>query len=307
MKHITTDTFKIEEPTAVTIGNFDGLHLGHRKLIGELKSRAQADGLSSVVFSFFPHPLTVLRCEPNVQMIVSPEEKAYLLEQMGVDYFIEYPFTKDFADITAEDFVRNVLIEQLNCKLLLVGEGYRFGKNQLGSAETVKKIGGEYGLQVIIVPHIEHDGIKISSTVIRKLIADRQFSLAEKYLSQPYFVGGKVMRGKRVGRTIGFPTVNLLPFANKLLPPDGVYLTRTKCGQTTYNSITNIGNNPTVNGRHKTVETYLFGYTGSLYGEIVWVEFFNWLRDVVKFDSLSGLQQQISKDIEAAKVYFGIS
>lgn len=306
MNHINTNNFKIETATAVTIGNFDGLHLGHRKLIDTVKSHAQTEGLASVVFSFFPHPLTVLRGEPNVQMIVSPEEKIYLLEQMGIDYFIEYPFTKDFSSITAEDFISKILIEQLNCKLLVVGEGYRFGKNQLGDGKMAQKIGERYGLQVIIMPHLEDDGVKISSTIIRELIADKQFSLAEKYLSQPYFIGGKVTKGKKVGRTIGFPTVNLLPFENKLLPPDGVYLTRTICKQTTYNSITNIGNNPTVNGQHKTVETYLFGYTGSLYGEIVWVEFFKWLRGVVKFDSIDSLQQQINSDVEMAKMYFGI-
>lgn len=306
MKHINTSDFKIESPSAVTIGNFDGLHLGHRKLIEIVKNHALAQGLSSAVFSFSPHPLTVLHGGPDIQMIVSPEEKVHLLEQIGVDYFIEYPFTKEFADITAEEFINKILMEQLNCKLLVVGEGYKFGRNQLGDAGTAKETGERYGLEVIIVPHLEDNGIKISSTVIRELIAKKQFFLAEKYLSRPYFIGGKVAEGKKVGRTIGFPTINLIPFENKLLPPDGVYLTKTICKNAVYNSITNIGNNPTVGGKLKTVESYLFGYEGSLYGEIVWVEFFEWLRGVIKFDNIEGLRVQINNDVKAAEKYFEI-
>lgn len=296
----------IDQPTVLTIGNFDGLHIGHRKLIDTVKAYAERLGLTSLVFSFRPHPAAVLG-NKDFQMINSPEERLYLLSRTGIDLFIEYPFDNAFAQTTPEAFIQTVLFEQLRCKAVIIGEGNRFGQGRRGSYAMLKMLGERHGVSVVSVPH-EKDahGEKISSSGIKKLIAERAFALLENYLTVPYFIMGTVAHGRKVGRTIGFPTVNLMPYPHKLLPPPGIYLTTTVYDHRTYFSITNIGNNPTFHCQPVTIETYLFDFDREIYGEEIRLEFHGFIREEQKFPSADALRAQIQKDMRRAKETYGI-
>ncbi len=307
MKHIFDNNLNlIHNDTALTIGNFDGLHTGHRKLISVVKECSQKYKLDSAVLSFTPHPMSTLTDDSHFQTITSPEEKSFLLQDIGIDFYIEYPFDKDFSMIGPECFVEEILFKQLRCKVIVVGKGYRFGKNRKGSYEMLCELGKKNGVSVIGCDHVEENGKKVSSSKIRKLISQKEFGQIEKYLTRPYFIMGKVLHGKKLGRTIGFPTVNLTPYKNKVLPPCGIYFTKTKFDGTEYYSVTNIGDNPTVNGETTVIETYIFGFDGDLYGKTVWIDFYKFLRDEIKFQSVEQLKERITMDITLAKDYYGI-
>ena len=303
MLHIFDENIVQNTNTAITLGNFDGLHLGHQKLIYELKKISKLENLTSALFSFYPHPVTVLKDIP-IRSILSREEKINLLKSIGIDIFVEYPFNKKFASVEPEDFVKSILCNKMRCKVLIVGKGYKFGAGQKGTCSFLEQLGKKYGIQVIVTKVVNDFDMKISSSSIRQHIHEKNFQQAETLLSRPYFVSGNIQHGKKIGRTIGFPTANILPSSYKLLPPNGVYITRTHCKGTTYNSITNIGTNPTVNGINKTVETYLFDFDDEIYGEFVKVDFYSWIRDEQKFENVDMLKERLNLDVLQAKSYF---
>lgn len=300
MKILTDKNITIEEPTSITLGKFDGIHLGHRELIKTVTDSAEAHNLISVVFTFDPHPVTVLKKNRKFFQILSKHEKRSVIEDMGVDILIEYPFTLEFAGMDAHDFA-HFLFYTLNCRVLVVGEDYSFGKSRLGDYELLKRIGDERGADVIKIPYVMYKGTRVSSSRVRKYISGRNFETASKLLNRPYFVKGVVAEGKKIGRTIGFPTVNINPPDGKLLPPDGVYLTRTLVDGETLGSITNIGSNPTLGGRLRTVETFLMEFDETIYGKEITICFYKFLREEIKFDGVDELRAQIGLDIEKAK------
>lgn len=303
MEHITDGNIKQNKPTAVTLGNFDGMHQGHRELIRLTKEYARQEGLKSVVFSFWPHPMFLFKNRETSALILSPEEKEYMMEEMGVDCYIEYPFSAEFAAMTPENFA-NMVFDQLQCKVLVVGENYKFGCKQKGNYELLKKLGEKRGVKVVYVPSVQFDGQRVSSTRIRNCLIKRDVETANRLLSKPYFILGEVMQGKKLGRTIGFPTINIIAHDLKLFPPNGVYATRTIYEDTYYYGVTNVGMNPTVNGKNKMVETYLFDFHQFVYGERLKTCFYHWIRDEQKFPSVDQLQKQLSRDVESAKNYF---
>lgn len=295
-----------KQQTVVTIGNFDGIHIGHKKLITTTKKYALEKGLKSVVITFSPHPLEIIKNNLSFLYIFSEEEKNREMEKENIDFFIKYPFTKDFANISPKDFI-NILIEKLNCKILVVGEDYCFGKNREGNVEVLKKICKEKGIEVIKIYNIVIDGERVSSSTIRQCLNNRNIKKANLLLNKPYYILGKVVEGNKLGRTIGFPTANIIPLKNKLLPPDGVYITKTKYNNKMYNSITNIGTNPTVNNIHRTIETYIFDFNQNLYNKEIEVYFYDWIRSVKKFKGIEELKGQIAKDINIANNFFRLN
>ena len=293
-----------KKETVVTIGNFDGLHIGHKKLISTTKKYALDRNLKSVLITFNPHPIEVLKNIPFLR-IFSEQEKNIEIEKENIDFFIRYPFTKEFALISPIDFV-SILSNKLNCKVLVVGEDYCFGRNRAGNVETLKKLGKESNIEVIVVSNIIIDGERVSSSIIRNCIKEKNIKKANMLLNRPYYILSKVVEGNKLGRTIGFPTANIIPLENKILPPDGVYITKTIYEGKTYKSITNIGTNPTVNNIHKTIETYIFDFNENLYGEYIKVCFYDWIRGVEKFDGIESLKKQICKDIDVVNNFFMI-
>ena len=304
MEHITSTDIDQTVDTVVTIGNFDGVHMGHRKLIETAKEYAEKLSLKLVVLTFNPHPMFVFGDRKNAALIMSPEEKCITMEKMGVDTYIEYPFDREFASMSPEDFAIKLLFERLRSKVVVVGYDYHFGSKQKGDDKLLEKLGKEYGVKTVFIPKVIYKGNRVSSTRIRECILNRDIDCADRLLTEPYFIVGRVEKGKRIGRTIGFPTANILAHPDKLFPPNGVYATATVFKNKVYYSVTNVGYNPTVSGDHKTVETNLFDFDESIYGEEITTYFFKWIRDERKFGSVEELSKQILRDAQSSKDYF---
>jgi len=288
--------------TAVTLGNFDGIHLGHKELINSVKNYAEKYSFKSIVFSFFPHPKSVFSNE-IFYTIFSPYEKEKIIEDFGVDELVQYPFSKSFAAMEAEDFAR-FIFDDIKCRVLIVGEDYCFGKDRKGNFDLLKSIGVKKGASVIKISSVKYNDIRVSSTRIRECIKNRNFDEASKLLAKPYFIIGTVLQGKKIGGKIDFPTANIIPPKDKLLPPDGVYLTKTLYDGVSYYSITNIGKNPTVGGIERTVETFIFDFEKELYDKEIVVCFYGFIREECKFSSLSELKNQIEADkIKATEIF----
>jgi len=304
MEHITDTRIEQERPTAVTLGNFDGLHLGHRSLINLTKQFAEEQGLKSVVFTFSPHPMLVFQKREDFALIMDPAEKRFQMEQLGIDLYIEYPFDMEFAAMSPEDFANQLIFDKLNCQVLIVGEDYHFGKGAAGNYEMLKKLGAERGVVVVGVPKVLYGEERVSSSRIRHCLVEKQLEEANQMLTVPYFILGTVKEGKKLGRTIGFPTVNIEAHPLKLFPPNGVYATKTLYQGKYYYGVTNIGKNPTVNGTVKIVETFLLDFNKMIYGETLQTFFYKFLRPEQKFPSVEELQRQIGINAEQARAYF---
>lgn len=304
MKYITGNHIVLDRFSVITLGNFDGIHLGHRKLIDTVKEYAEKEDMLSVVCSFSPHPKLIFKEEENFALILTPEEKYERIKNMNVNVYINFPFTKEFAAISAEEFSEKLLFQNLKCKIIVVGENYRFGSYKKGTPELLKKIGEKYNAKIITISDVMIDHEKVSSTHIRHLLANMELEQANKILYEPYSIIGTVVEGKKLGRTLGFPTINILADPIKLFPVNGVYATQTIYNNIIYNSITNIGYNPTVDGKIKTIETNLLNFNKFVYGEIVEVKFIKFFRHEMKFASVKELKNQINIDTERAKRYF---
>jgi len=296
VKHITSKNISCSAAT-IALGNFDGLHLGHQALIREC---ARVGG-TVAVFSFAPHPSSVLAGVP-FKTILTSEEKALLLEKMGVDLFIEYPFDEEIANMPPERFVGDILAGQLNASSVAVGEDYRFGKGGRGDCELLCELGGRFGFAVKIIPHVTDNGSKISSSRVREAVTEKDFGEAHRLMGRSYFVMGEVVRGNLIGRGIGVPTANLVPDAYKLLPPPGVYRSQVLLEGESFTGMTNIGTRPTVTKSDDiVVETHLLDFDDDIYGKIITVEFCEWIRQEKRFNSLDELREQLMKDILAVR------
>lgn len=280
--------------SVVTLGKFDGIHAGHRCLLQELLSSAQQ---VKVVFSFFVHPSDVLMTQENQKKIYTNEEKKRILESYGIDVLIQYPFDQETMEMCAMDFISEVLVKKLGVKKIVVGADFRFGHKRAGDIELLKKYASVFGYEVKVFEKVCMDEQTVSSSRIRKELLSGNIGQVNRLLTMPYFIGGIVQEGKKLGRTICMPTINLYPEDGKCLPPYGVYASKVTWEQTTCFAITNIGTCPTVNDRKKaSVETYIFGYQGDLYGRYVVVELFRFLRREKRFASLEQLKQQMEQD-----------
>ena len=282
----------------VTLGNFDGVHRGHQKILKKTIERAQAIGGASVVYTFDPHPLNVLRPEAEPLKITTFAEKAQLISAIGIDYLVCERFTRRFAKKTAEAFVKEIIGNCLRPREIVIGHDYAFGSNRGGSVELLQKMGAAYGFTVHVISDITIKNIPVRSTTIRSLIADGKVSLASKLLGSFYFLSGKVVHGRQ--RRIGFPTANLSQIKD-LVPQNGVYAIRAATPYGTFDGVVSIGFNPTFDGKRRCIETHLFDFDHNLYGKELTIFFVKRIRGEQKFANVAGLVGQIEKDIAFAK------
>ncbi len=305
MKVITwiEDAEEILRESAVALGNFDGMHKGHQELIKKTVSVAEKEKLCSVVFTFANHPMNEIKGAHVVKSIMDVHEKAIVSERMGVDFMVNVRFDQHIMKLSPEDFVKEILVEQLRIKHAVCGFNYSFGYKGEGTPEMLSDFGKKYAFKVSIVDEFKIDGVTVSSTLIRGLIAEGNMQAYAKYTGRTYKIGGYVMHGRQFGRKMGFPTANLNLSQSSVLPLNGVYVTKTWANNKIYKSVTNIGNKPTVGEFDKNAETHIFDYSGDLYGERVVVEFIAMLRPEYKFDDTDKLTTQIKKDCVDARNY----
>lgn len=302
MKVIECGQFKIEEPSAVTIGNFDGIHLGHQELVKTVLEYSKIYSLKSVVFSFEPHPVEFFGKKGEFKTMFSVEEKKFVIENLGVDILIQYPFNTEFADLSPEEFM-DLLIEKTNCKVLVVGENYCFGKDRVGNIDTLKRLGKVKNIKVIGIPRVKIHNVRVSSTRIRGLINCGDMEDVTVLLNKPYFAMGEIVHGDERGRRMNFPTINLEPPLKKLLPPDGVYFSRVYIDGNLYDSMSNIGVNPTFNGDARKIETHIFDFDEDVYGKKAIVCFFKRIRSEKKFEGMNELIEQLNEDKSCCRKY----
>jgi riboflavin kinase/FMN adenylyltransferase len=296
--------FNSSEKTIVTIGTFDGIHIGHQKILKNLIRTANNEGKKSVLLTFFPHPRMVLQKENKILLLNTIKEKSSLLEKMGLDYLIIHPFSREFSRLTALDFVRDILVNKLNTSRLIIGYDHHFGKNREGNIHQLKEYSLLYDFKVEEIPAQDIDDVSVSSTKIRTALKDGNLKTANNYLGYHYMLNGSVVSGKKLGGTIGFPTANLeIKEPYKLVPKTGVYIIKTYINTVLYTGIMNIGFNPTVLGKHQTIEAHLFDFNEDLYGKEITIEFIYFLREEHKFKSIEELVVQLNIDKENAISY----
>ncbi|CAL2102363.1 Riboflavin kinase / FMN adenylyltransferase [Tenacibaculum sp. 190130A14a] len=291
--------FKPTEETIVTIGTFDGVHIGHQKIIEKLVKEARKTGKKSVLLTFFPHPRMVLQKDASIELINTINERASRLEKLGLDYLIIHPFSKEFSRLTALDFVRDVLVNQLNTHKLIIGYDHHFGKNREGNIEQLTEYSHLYDFTVEEIPAQDIDDVSVSSTKIRRALSGGELRTANNYLGYHFSLTGKVVNGKKLGGKIGYPTANIeVEEAYKLIPKTGVYVVKSVIDNQKVYGMMNIGNRPTVNGEYQTIEVHFFDFDDDLYGKKLTVELMYYLREEQKFDSVTSLMNQLEKDKE---------
>ncbi len=295
-----------QKPTVLTIGTFDGVHIGHKKIIKKLTERAKKEDLESVILTFFPHPRMVLQKDSDIKLLNTIDEKIELLEKSGLNSLIIHPFDKTFSELSAEEFVTQILIEKLNLKKIVIGYDHRFGKNRTAGINELVVFGEKYGFEVEQISVQEIDEISVSSTKIRKALDNGEIALANSYLGYNYFFNGIVVEGKKLGRTIGFPTANLKVSEDyKLIPKTGVYVVNVNInGNDNEMGMMNIGTNPTVNGNHQTIEVNILDFNQDIYGNNVQISILEKIRDEQKFASVEELKIQLEKDKQTTLDYF---
>ncbi len=293
--------FTLEYPTVVTLGKFDGLHRGHRKLLDAV-FRYREKGYRTAVFTFQTAPGTLIKGKLQ-QMITTNEERRDNLEKAGVDYLVEYPFNEEVAHTAPEDFVRNVLVGQMKAKAIVTGPDFRFGYKRSGDTEYLRKMAPVFGYEYEMVDKLMDGDREISSTYIREELAAGHIRKANELLGYTYSVRGTVVHGKRLGRTLGFPTANIEPGIQKHLPTFGVYLSETVVGDRVYDSLSNIGRKPTVSPDLPVgVETYIYGTHDDIYGKEIEVRMLDFFRPEMKFESIEALQAQVLSDKEKGRI-----
>ncbi|HTR35995.1 MAG TPA: bifunctional riboflavin kinase/FAD synthetase [Bryobacteraceae bacterium] len=292
-------------PCAISIGNFDGVHVGHREILRRVVEIARAEGWKAAALTFDPHPTKLVAPERAPRLLTTLEQRARLMLEQGVDQTLILPFTPEIARLTPEEFVRTILVNKLKTRAVLVGANFHFGHKAAGNAETLEELGERYSFETEIVQPVVWRRRIVSSSEVRRLIWAGQVSQACRMLGRPYVLEGSVVRGHGVGAKQTVPTLNLETQA-EVVPKIGVYVTRTRDrrGSREWPSITNIGHRPTFNGHQLTIETYLLSGLAGLPPEEIAVEFLRWVRDERKFESPEALKAQILRDVSRAQVYF---
>lgn len=285
------------EKTIFTLGTFDGVHIGHQKIIRKLLKQQEKTPAPTVVLTFFPHPRMVLQQDQSLKLLNTIEERVELLEKLGIDCLVVHPFDYEFSRLTAEEFVEKVLIQHANIQNIIIGYDHRFGRNRTADIHDLEQFGKQFGFEVTQISAKEVDEISVSSTKIRNALIEGDITTANTYLGYPYFLTGSVQKGKQLGRSIGFPTANLQLTADyKLVPKNGVYIVQsTLHGKTVYGMM-NIGNNPTVDGTMQHLEVHFFNWNDDLYQQTIRVELLYKTREEIKFDSVEDLKIQLELD-----------
>lgn len=293
--------FKSTKKTILTLGTFDGVHVGHQKIIQKLIQNASDYNCESLILTFFPHPRMVLQEGSDIKLLNTIDEKTVLLKKMGLDNLIIHPFDKEFSRLTAEEFVKTILVDALHIQKIIIGYDHRFGRNRLANIDDLILYGKQYNFEVEQISAQEIDSVSISSTKIRNAILDGNIALANEYLGYKYVIKGMVINGNQLGRTIGFPTANLKIEENyKLIPKNGVYIVKSTINQKTVFGVMNIGTNPTVNGENLSIEVHFFDFDADLYNSKIEISVLERIRDEQKFDSIELLKNQIQEDKETA-------
>jgi riboflavin kinase/FMN adenylyltransferase len=290
----------------LTIGNFDGVHIGHRQLLEKIRKDCIAKKLKFTLVTFVPHPQKILRPEKSHLLINSYEDRRKLLKDMGVDILIELQFTRDFSTLKGEDFLEEYLLSYPTLKVFYLGYDFAFGANKEGTHELVRSLCLPKGIEVDIQPKFEFRGDIVSSSLIREKLKSGNITELETILNRPFHISGVVVKGEGRGKKIGFPTANIQIASDLIIPQKGVYVTKTSYKEMVYQSVTNIGNNPTFKDTELIhIETNLFDFNNDIYGEVLHIEFLQKIRDEKKFSTVNDLIEQIKKDVNSAKKILG--
>lgn len=290
-------SFKNHKKTIVTIGTFDGVHIGHKKVLEKLHNSAIEKNAESVLLTFFPHPRMVLQQDLNIKLLNTIEEKKDLISKFGLDHLIIHPFDMVFSRLTAEEFVKNILVDQLNLCKIIIGHDHRFGRNRTATIEDLIQFGENYDFEVEQITAKEIDEIAISSTKIRNALLEGDVNTANSYLGYHYSITGSIIEGKKIGRTINFPTANIkIAEDYKLIPKNGVYIVSVELMDKLYYGMMNIGTNPTVSKGNQSIEVHIFDFNESVYSQNIKINFLDRIRDEKKHDSLEDLKFQLEKD-----------
>ena len=292
------DDFAPVKNAVVTIGTFDGVHLGHRKIISRIKELADTSGGETVMLTFFPHPRMILHPEDDsIKLINTINEKAALLEQLGVDHLIITPFSRDFSNQSAQDYIRDVLVNKIGTKIIVIGYDHRFGKDRQGGLPELQKYASIYHFEVVEIPEQDIHDVAVSSTRIREALLKGDIGLANEFLGYPFFITGQVVRGDQIGRQIGFPTANLaIEEKYKLIPSDGIFAAKVYIADKPFTGMAYIGSRPTISGMTRNIEVNIFDFNADIYGRVIKMEFHHFIRNDVKFVSLEELTMQLAID-----------
>ena len=296
--------FVSSKKTILTLGTFDGVHIGHRKILEKLIQNVENGKYESLVLTFFPHPRMVLQGQSEVKLLTTIAEKIELLEKSGIENLVIHPFDEDFSKLTALEFVKKVLVDQLHIQKIIIGHDHRFGRNRTANIDDLIAFGKEYGFEVEQISAQEIEAVSVSSTKIRKELKEGNVTLANEYLGYDYFLTGTITKGKQLGRTIGFPTANIKVLEEyKLIPKNGVYIVKSCIDQKTVFGMMNIGLNPTIPSEKLSIEIHYFNFDADLYDRKIVVSILKYIRPEQKFDSVDLLKAQLEKDKVTALDY----
>ena len=298
MKIKTAADYKQIKSSVITIGTFDGVHVGHQQIIHRLVDTARKNDLQALVLTFFPHPRMVIQNDANIKLINTIDEKAKQLEQLGVDHLVVKEFTKSFSRLTALEYVRDILVNKLKVKHIIVGYDHHFGRNRTANINELKEFGAFYDFEVTEIEPQEVDDVAVSSTKIRSAILEGKIPTANKFLGYNFMLNGTVIKGKGLGKTLDFPTANIqIEAAYKLIPKHGVYVVKSQIKGVEVFGMMNIGKNPTVSeGNQTKIEVHFFDFSANLYGAVLKIELLDHLRSEIKFPNIEALKLQLEKD-----------
>ncbi|KQX12987.1 bifunctional riboflavin kinase/FAD synthetase [Flavobacterium sp. Root420] len=289
--------FHSTKKTILTLGTFDGVHIGHKKILERITQNTENGKYESLVLTFFPHPRMVLQEKSEIKLLNTISEKTKLLEATGIENLVIHPFNESFSRLTAEEFVHSILVDQFHIQKIIIGHDHRFGRNRTANIDDLIAFGEEYGFEVEQISAQEIQDVSVSSTKIRKALNEGNMTLANDYLGYNYFLTGEVVKGKQLGRTIGFPTANIqIEEDYKLIPKNGVYAVKALIDKKEVFGMMNIGFNPTVNGEKQTIEVNLFDFEAAIYSEKIEISLLHYLREEQKFGSVDLLKAQLNQD-----------
>ncbi|MBB4801044.1 riboflavin kinase/FMN adenylyltransferase [Flavobacterium nitrogenifigens] len=293
--------FQSTKKTILTLGTFDGVHIGHKKILERITQNTENGKYESLVLTFFPHPRMVLQEKSEIKLLNTISEKTKLLEATGIENLVVHPFNESFSRLTAEEFVHTILVDKFQIQKIIIGHDHRFGRNRTANIDDLIAFGKEYGFEVEQISAQEIQDVSVSSTKIRKALNEGNMALANEYLGYDYFLNGTVVKGKQLGRTIGFPTANIhIEEDYKLIPKIGVYVVKAIVNEETVFGMMNIGFNPTVNGDKQTIEVHLFDFDKDIYDQNIEVSLLHYIREEQKFSSVDALKEQLNHDREVA-------
>ena len=298
------EEFLQQKKSVVTIGTFDGVHIGHRKIIKRLVASAKKHQLKPTVLTFFPHPRMVLQQDAGIKLINTIDERKEILKNAGVEEIVVHPFTKEFSRLTAQEYIQSILVKKLQAKHIIIGYDHRFGRNRTANIDDLKKFGEQFNFTVEEISKEDVDEVAVSSTKIRKALENGEIEKANKYLSEPFMLSGTITKGKGLGKKLGYPTANLhIKETYKLIPKGGVYVVKSIIDDKQYYGMMNIGTNPTVGGKVQTIETYFFDINKNLYNKSLQIKLLTRIRDEENFADVNALIEAMKKDEKFSRNY----